>query len=202
MGLVISDGLGKGLDAGIDLRNRLLTASITETESNYATSVGLKFNINTGDISFSTDDPTTVLYLKNNDSRDIVVDTLIYNIGSNTGGSGDRLINVIKNPTQGDIITNNNNADVGVGAEANFNFGSAISLNADVLKGAQGETLIADGTPLILTRNSSTQGTIAINPGGGMILQRGNSLAIDYYPPTGTTAQIAQFALNVYVLQA
>jgi hypothetical protein len=199
MPVVVKGGTGDSLEAGVDKRNRFTTASIVETESNYHTQIGLKYNINTGDITINDAVKLTVLYIKNNDNRDLYIDALIYNLGSSTAGSGDVLIDVIRNPTSGDIITNANNTAVGSGVEANLNYGSNLTLNADLYKGAQGETVISGGGENILTRNSSTSGRIFISPGGGVILPKGSSIAFNYTPPAGNTTQIVQFAVNAYV---
>lgn len=199
MGFNIVDGLGSGREAAVDVRHRLQGAVTTETESNYHTSIGLKYNINTGPITFTSAAKTTVFYLKNNDNRPIIVDALVYNCGANTGGSGDRIISVIKNPTQGNIITNANNVPVGITSDANLNFGSFNRLIAQIYKGAQGETPVTDGSEMIITRDPSPSGRIIISPGGGLFLPRGSAMALDYTPSTGTTNQVCNFALNVYV---
>lgn len=199
MSISILDGLGSGREVGVDKRNRMTSATISESESNYHTTLGLKYNINTGDITLTNAVETTVLYLKNNDDRNMVIDALIYNLGNSTGGSGDILINVIRNPTAGDIITNANDVAVGTGLEANLNYGSSLTLNADIYKGASGEAVITNGLTNVLTRNASSTGRIFISPGGGVILPKGNSIAFNYTPPSGNTSQICQFAMNVYV---
>jgi len=198
MSFSLLDGKGSGKEAGVDSRNRVLSASLSDTESNYHTTLGLKFNINTGDIPITNDDELTVLYFKNNDNRAVVIDALIYNLGNSTGGAGDLTINVVRNPVSGDIITNALAPEVGQGVEANLNYGSTNTLNADVFKGAQGDVLITGGNVNVLTRKTSP-GTVPISPGGGVILPKGSSIAFNYKPQTGNTSQIVQFAFNTYV---
>jgi hypothetical protein len=199
MSISILDGLGSGREAGVDQRNRMIGAVLSETESNYHTTLGLKYNVNTGDIVLNSAAKVTTLYFKNNDNRDVVIDNLVYNLGSNSGGSGDILIDVIRNPTQGDIITNANNVAVGTGIEANLNYGSSLFLDADIYKGAAGETPVTDGLENVLTRRSSPSGAIFISPGGGIILPKGNAVAFNFTPAAGTLSQTVQFVLNVYV---
>lgn len=199
MSISILDGLGTGREVGVDSRNRMLASVLSESESNYHTTIGLKYNVNTGDITLSNATKFTALYFKNNDNRDVVIDNLIYNLGTNTGGSGDILIDVIRNPTVGDIITNANDVAVGTGIEANLNYGSSLFLDADIYKGAQGETVVSDGLENVLTRRNATSGAIFISPGGGLILPKGNSVAFNFTPAVGTSAQVVQFVMNVYV---
>lgn len=198
MPIEIEDGEGSSRRAGVDPRFRLKVASLTETESNYHTSLGLKFNVNTGDITLTNASKTTVLFFKNNDNRDVIIDALIYNLGA-TNGTGDILIDVVRNPTTGDIVTNANSPQVGTGEEANMNYGSSTTLDADIYIGASGEAVVTDGAENVLTRSASSTGRILISPGGGALLPKGSSMAINYTPPSGNTSQIVQFALNVFV---
>ena len=193
-----ADGRGTGVLAGVDSRHRALTAALIETESNAATAEGLKYNINTGLVTLTNALETTILYLKNNDERDIVVDALIYNLGR-TNGDGDRIITVVRNPTAGDIITNANPVPVGPEVNANLNYGSSKVLNADIFLGASGEVVVSGGGLNIHTIDPNSNGRIAISPGGVIRIPNGNSLAINYTPPAGNTSQNASFALNVYV---
>ena len=198
MDIFILDGEGNARSAGVDSRFRVKAAALVETESNYATTRELKFNINTGDIELAAA-KTTVLYFKNNELNNVIVDLLVYNLGNSTGGSGDVLIDVIRNPTAGDIITNANDCPIGTGIEANLNYYSNRVLECLAYKGASGETPVTDGLEQILTRSPNLSGRLPISPGGGLLLGRGNSLAVNYTPPSGNTSQFCQFALNVYV---
>lgn len=193
-----ADGRGSGVLAGVDKRHRTLVAAYTETESNAATLTGLKYNINTGLITLINASKTTVLYLKNNDTRDLIIDTLIYNLGQ-TNGTGDRIIDVIRNPMTGDIITNANPVAVGMGENANLKYSSKLTLKADVYVGASGETPVSDGGLNIITIDPNPSGRILISPGGGVLLGQGDSIAFNYTPPTGNTSQTACFAMNVYI---
>jgi len=75
--------------AHVDSNNRLATRSISETLGVHATEVGQKFVINTGDITLTTANKHSVLYIKNNSDSDLVVTTLGYHLGNTTDGVGD-----------------------------------------------------------------------------------------------------------------
>ena len=190
----IDDGTGSGNRVRIDSDNRMATSSITETQSAHNTELGNKFNLNTGCITLTSAAKTTVMYLKNNECSPIFINTLIYNLGATACGSGDVVVDWVRNPTAGDIITNANNVCV----NSNLNYGSSETLSADVFKGATGETVVSDGTKSGSTRSSINATRITV-PLDAIILNKGDSLAIDYTPPTGNTSQITQFIIVMFV---
>jgi hypothetical protein len=192
MGLVIKDGR-TGNTGRVDGNQRLHVASITEEEKDHANESGEKFNVNTGDITLTNATKTTVLYLKNNDDDPLIVTSLIYNLGNTTSGTGDVVIDIVRNPTTGDIITNKNAVEM----ESNQNYGSNEVMTIDAYKGATGETAV-NGSKSVSTRSASNTGRIVIAL-GSVRLEKGSSLAVDYTPPTSNTSQICQFAAACYV---
>jgi hypothetical protein len=114
---------GTGDIAKVTTAGRLKTETVTEDIKNHACDVGIeqKYNINTGDLTLTNATKTSVLYIKNDSTLGpLVVDALIYNLGASTSGTGDVLIEVIRNPTAGDIVTNANNVAVGTGRRDGF----------------------------------------------------------------------------------
>lgn len=196
--IIIKDGTGSGLTTKVTSSNRLLVDSTSEDIADHAADSGDKFNVNTGDITLTSAAKTSVLYVKNNSDDIMVVTGLIYNLGNSTGGSGDCLIEVIRNPTAGGIVTNANNTAIGTGTEANFNFGSAKTLTANTYKGATGETAFTDGNTFITTRLATSSGRTLVAL-GAVQLPKGSSIGINYTPQTGNTSQKCQFAITVYM---
>jgi hypothetical protein len=195
--LIIVDGEGKR--HSVKVRNgRMFVNAITEDASEHECEDGNKYNINTGDITIGNASETSVLYIKNNETSDLVVTALIYNLGNTTGGSGDIKIDVIRNPTTGDIVTNENDALVGPGVSANQNFGARKTLAANVYKGASGETKFSDGAVSVSTRSASNTGRFVVSL-GALIMPKGTTLGINYHPPSGNTSQICQFAIACYL---
>ncbi len=194
MSFTIRDGIGSGKEAKVNSNNRLSTTSITESEADFATEEGTRYNLNTGTITLTDANNTTVFYLKNNEDSDLIVTALIYNLGNSTGGSGDLTVDVVRNPTAGDIITNANDADI----IQNQNHGSTRSLSADVYKGATAEALITDGNVSISTLSASGTGRIVIAL-GALTLPKGSSLAVNITPQSGNTSQGVQVAAACYV---
>jgi hypothetical protein len=197
MGFVIIDPVNQ-IGAKVSKNQRLETESLTLVEKDRAAISGWKFNINTGDITLTNATKTSVLYIKNNGEYDLSIDSLIYNLGATTAGSGDALIDVLRNPTAGGIITNANDVSVGVGVEANQNFASTNVLTGNFFKGATGETALSGGVSTLLTRSASNTGRIVIAL-GNLILPKGTSVGIDYTPPTSNTSQTVQFAVACHV---
>jgi len=198
MSIVIKDGAGNGKAAKVDTNNRLRTASLTTVKSEESANTADRYNINTGDITLTNATETSVLYIKNNEDKDLVVTTFIYNLGASTLGSGDVKIDIIRNPTAGDIVTNANNVLVGTGVSSNQNFGSNKSLAIDAYKGASGETTFTDGAVSVSTRSASNTGRIVIAL-GAIVLPKGSSVGINYTPPSLNTSQVVQFAAACYL---
>lgn len=188
-----------GTGAHVDVNQHLHVEAVSREEKDQAAKKGWKFNINTGDITFTNSTKVTVLYIKNTGDYDIVVSSLIYNLGNTASGSGDVLIEVKRNPTAGDIIDNTNNVAVGPGVSANQNFGSTETMSGLFYKGAQGETAVSGGDGVsISTRSAANTGRIVVSL-GAMELPKGASMSIDYTPPGSNTSQITQFAAAVHV---
>ena len=119
--MIIEDGSGKSFKAKVDENLRLHTQSVTETEAQHAAEVGEAFNINTGTINFTADG--TLLYFKNDEDTDFVVESIAVGVGTMTETDPVK-ITVVRNPTAGDLITDATAVDM----KQNRNFGSSIAL--------------------------------------------------------------------------
>ena len=93
----LSDGSGDNYSAKVDKNKRLHTQAVTETESLHSAEIGTAYNISSGQINFTADG--TLIYLKNNEDRDIVVEAIaLGNDGGGTYTSGLRpSITIIRN---------------------------------------------------------------------------------------------------------
>lgn len=194
---ILTDGR-TGDSVRITSNNKMQTSTVSEPLSDYAAQFGQKFNINTGDITLTNATKTSVLYIQNNSNDPIVVTSIIYNLGATASGTGDVLIEVIRNPKTGAIITNANNVAIGAGVEANQNFGRTDIIDGLIYKGATGEAVFSDGDVTITTRSASNTGRIFLDL-GVLDIPKGGSLGINYTPPTSNTSQICQFAVPCYV---
>ena len=187
---VISDGTGDSYAAQVTSAHKLATLSVSENIAAHHTFSGDSYNINTGTVTLSSGSKSALLYLKNNEDEPLVVQTIIYLIGTNTGGSGDALIQVERNPTGGTIVSG-----ASTQAPVNRNFGSAKTLLADSYKGAEGNTLTG-GTVVVESIFPSVGRQVIADT--GIILEKGNSIGVTVTPPTSTSDQDYQIALSVY----
>lgn len=194
MSFVIKDGSGSGREATVNRQNRLSVASVITNSQVIAASNGYRFNINTGNITLTNATNTSVIYLKNNEDSDLYITSIVYILGNSTGGTGNATFNAIRNPTAGSIITNAN----AVSINANYNFGSTITLDVDAYKGATGETLLSGGSTILSTILSTAAGRTFIQL-DDFVLPKGSTIGVNYTPPSGNTSQIVQVAFAVYL---
>ena len=166
----ISDGTGSGNEAKIDSNKRIHVQAVTETESLHAAEVGDAYNISTGQIAFTGDG--TLLYIKNNEDRDIVLEALA--IGTDGGGTYTSSlrpsVTVVRNPTAGDLITD----ATAVSHNVNRNFGSNKTLIADTFKGKQGGTLTGGDSLGIFQTSQAGRDFFTID----MVIPKGSSIAV------------------------
>lgn len=132
---IIEDGKGAGRSAQVDDQNRLRTHSVTEPEALHSAEEGKAFNINTGLISITAD--ATLLYIKNTEDADLVIEAVALGSFEGITHSDDPYITLVRNPTGGDLISD----ATAVSMNANRNFGSSRVLSADVYKGKVGGTV-------------------------------------------------------------
>ena len=189
----VQDGTGKGYLAKVDSDNRLYTKAIVSTEQEHESANGLAYNINTGIITLTNATKTPVLYLKNNEEFDLIIDTVLYMTGASTGGSGNVLVEIVRNPTAGTIVSGASDVEMNV----NRNFGSTRSLSANAYKGATGNTL-TDGVKFIESILSTATQRVAVSV-GAVIIPKGSSMAIQITPPTGNTSMATEWAISCYL---
>ncbi len=132
----IKDGTGTGNQAKVDVTNRLLTRAITVTDAQNSADNGDAYNINTGKISISGAAASAIIYFKNNEDRNIHLESIAMGVSDGTVADIGELV-MVRNPTGGDIISDK----TAVAMNANRNFASNKSLTADVFNGKDGGTL-------------------------------------------------------------
>ena len=189
----IIDGKGTGKRAEVDSNNRLKTFSVSEGLSLDAAKKGENYNINTGSITLTSANESSVLYIKNNEDKNFVIEDVIIILGASTGGTGDLSINLVRNPTTGTIIDNATDADV----VANRNFGSSRELVANVYKGAEGYTL-TNGSDFADTTRSSAS-TVVHFDAYVIVLPKGTSLGVNIDPQASNTSMAVKVAIVGYL---
>ena len=194
MGFEITDGVGKGYSAEVDSENRLRVFSISEQEVYNASSLGNSYNFNTGVINLTSASKSAVLYIKNNGDPDLVLTQLSYSMGNSTGGAGDVLVTVLRNPTTGTIISNAVDMEVG---GVNRNFGSSKIITTDSYKGTEGYTF-TNGVKIIDTIIDQAPIRVAIEL-GGISMPKGSSIGIDITPATSNSNVNIVLDASIYI---
>jgi hypothetical protein len=146
--MIIENGVGNGDKLKINGRNEALTFSVIESEAQASNDVGDAYNINTGDISVTTSTSSGVLYFKNDEDYDIVIESVAFGLRDVTGGDGKQKLYIIRNPTGGTLV----DATTNVSMNANRNFGSSKTLKSTTLAykaSAQNQTLTG-GTDIVM----------------------------------------------------
>ena len=181
----IEDGTGQGYAARVDKTNRLEVAASVVDEERVAILAGEAWAIGTGLLQFTSANNAAVIYIKNESEADLIVDRFRVMFGTSTGGAGDWLFRIDRNPTGGTIISNASPAGV-----LNINHGA--STTPDGLFYKSSVNPIA-GTPDTVTGGQGSQFPIKstgenqlIIP-AGRILPTGSSLALQVQPPAGNT---------------
>lgn len=189
---IIQDS-SKGFSAKVDSSNRLAVRSTAKTETFEATKLGESFNINTGLITLTSAAESGVLYIKNNEDRDVSVDSLVFILAPTTGGaaSDSTRVRVYKNSTAGTLIS----TALSVSANQNRNFGASRILSSLAYKGATGNT-VTDGSVIIDTFVSpGTRLTVELD----IVITKGKSIAVTYQPNTGNTSMKCMVAASLHI---
>lgn len=181
MSTTIQDGTGTKTKLRITGANRALVQAVTISEEDDAIIRGEGYQIASGTVSFTGATTTGVLYIKNNDDRDFVLDRAVLILGSAVGASSDQdwTFTVLRNPTAGTTITNQLNAGV-----SNSNHGSNNTPNAISYRGVEGDTITDGGGAAQPIKQSIDRIILPL----GRRLPKGTSIGFRITPPTGVTS--------------
>jgi hypothetical protein len=182
MSTILLSGSGNNKSAKVDNQLRLTTHAITASQSLNAAEVGRAFNINTGLISITGD--ATLLYIKNNETEDLVINALALGSFEGITHSDDPYITLVRNPTGGNLISDG----TAVSMNQNRNFGSNVTLSADVFKGKVGGTLSGGDDIAILQATPGGRAFYTID----FVLSQGSSMGITL------TANVTSDSANWY----
>ena len=184
----IRDGTGKNYRAKVDPNNRLHTQTIAETEAVHAAETGDAYNINSGNITLSA--AGSLLYIKNNEDKDIVVESII--VGQGLGSVSDLgEITVSMNDDAGDLITD----ATAVSFNGNRNGGSSKTLSADVYKGKSGGTATGGRDLIFGYASQSSRVALPIN----LVLTKGSSISVMLDPKLSSATVKAYCAAIIYL---
>lgn len=187
MGVIENGGAGVKIGMHVDKNEQAHVFAITENEQQQAAEKGNEYNINTGEIAFSTNSTarTTLLYFKNDEDTDYIITAIAVGLGTRSATVTDAAnVFIVRNPTSGTTITNANAVDM----NSNTNFGSTNSLKTTTLayKGADGEGVTSGGTDHALLY--MTDGRLKANL--NIELPKGSSVAIEFDGNTSGTFNV------------
>lgn len=181
MSTTIQDGTGTKTKLRITGANRALVQAVTISEEDDAIVRGEGYQIASGTVSFTGATTTGVLYIKNNDDRDFVLDRAVLILGSAVGASSDQdwTFTVLRNPSAGTTITNQLSAGI-----SNSNHGSNNTPNAISYRGVEGDTITDGGGAAQPIKQSIDRIILPL----GRRLPKGTSIGFRITPPTGVTS--------------
>lgn len=172
---------------------RLLVYSFSIADTLVEAFKGNAFNASTKTINLTSATESAVAYVKNNDTRPLVISRIGYLFGSSTGGSGDLNMRVVKRPTGGTIIDN----AVSMPVISNRNTGSSDSFDVDLYKGVEGDTLVG-GTEVFPTLLTGPKDYVIP---ADLVLDKGEDAVIAVTPQSGNTSMNLMVFLNCYFFE-
>ena len=190
--MVITGADGKPVVVTIE--GELKVRSVQLGDEQHSIEESKTWNITTGQITLTDANPTVVQFIKNTTFEgNLIIPLYIFLTEPSTGGSGgDVKVEIIRNPTSGDIITNANK-----GIEVHQNFGGTKPFPGDHFKGATSEGAVTgQQTNDIMRSRMSDDDRLLL----GIItyLPQGAAVAIQITPPTGNTSMVIESIMEIY----
>lgn len=198
----LRDGKGSGRRLSVNSLNRLESEAVTFDREDDAIARQQGYQISSGPVTFTSGGQASgILYFKNDEEVDCVLDRVVLMIGTNSGNvngtvTGDWTHRIIRNPVGGTLIDNAVAAGI-----SNSNHGSSNILNAgaNIFKGVEGDTIATTsggGAPLPVQQQSNR----IVFPVGRR-LPKGSSFAIQLTAPSlgGGAEVIAVSVAHVFL---
>ena len=123
---------------------------------------------------------TALLYVKNNDDRDLVVDVCV--VSSEVAG----YYKLYRNPTAGTLITNGTST-----TSQCFNFGSSNVADLDVIKADTDGQDFSDGTVITYSRNPA--GVQPLDFLSTVVVPKGSTFGISFEPDGSNASDVSTF---------
>lgn len=156
--------------------------------------LGNAYNFNTGSITLTNASTANgIAWIKNTTtSETYVITAMFYLFGNSTSGTGDGLMEVLRNPTTGTVVS-----DASTQAPVNRDFGSAKTLTGSFFKASGSGKTITDGTVAIESLFSAPTGRAALTV-GAIIIPPGASIGWRYTTQASNSSQSIQVACAIH----
>jgi len=189
MPIIIEDGRGSGISAGVNLDNRLLTKAISSTTLEDASFDGFSYSVDIGTVTLTTAGESGLLSIKNTDPNLMLqISSVVFGIGK-SNIAGDVIIKGYSNVTTGTLISGGSSV-----TPTNRNYGLSTPAIATVLKGSEGST-ITNGTQ---SATFIVQSPSALEVDSTVVLPNGYSIALSVTPPSGNTSMKVSILARIF----
>lgn len=189
MAETLKDGTGSNFEAKVDEDFRLHTDAITQTQLQDSIKKGKTWNIGTGFLTLTTDTASALMYLKNTGDVDLNVDLYVFLTKASTGGSGQGLVEILRNPTAGTVVS-----DATAVTSTNMNFGKTDVPDADLFSGGEGKTLTGQDDILRSLTTSANRLLLGIVT----LIPKNKSVGLRLTPPAGNSSMEVECVMEVF----
>ena len=188
----IKDGTGTGQLVKVDDTNRMFVRAVSESPAHEAVLSDDHYIVSSTIITLGTANKTSIIFLQNDESKDLFIDKIIVTAGASTDGTEDFfMLSGTRNPT-GMANGSGNSAIV-----TNSNFGTTNLLSETSEYGQ--DTATTTGGAVIFAANFEIKRTAFIEQ--RLLLETGNTVAFEITaPPSNTNLQVA-IGLNCHLVK-
>ena len=184
----IEDAGGSGRGARVDADKRLLVSAVNETEQLEAAIRGEAFQIGSGKVTLTSASESAVLYLKNNEKKDLVI-TAVNVTSSKQTGSSDGVFTAV-------VYKSGTGLSAGTSASAvNNNFGSNKLLDVDITQGQEAAT-VTNGTAIGAFYIQEAE---FFNTDLAWILPKGSTVALSILPGASNSSMTVTVTLEAHI---
>lgn len=173
----ITDGLGRGFEAGVDNTNHLLTEAVSKNIREDAMLKGELFEIGTS-VTLTGTTETAVVFFQNDQDRTVVLDRFEFSASDSTGGTSDQMLLALY--TNADGITNGTASQ-----PINSNFGSGLKLVSTFEFGNGSTSAVTGGSQFGASYIKFAGQSIFEGPWG---VPRGSNFVLAVTPPASNTS--------------
>ena len=185
----IKDGTGAAFLAAVTSEGKLKVQSTTEPEIHHHIELGHTWNLESGYQTLTSANASDILYLKNTGSGLMHIDLYIVLAKESTGGSGDLLVEILRNPLAGTVVS-----DAVAANAVNMNFGHKDTPQGDYYSGGEGKTLTGHDNALVSKATADSRLLLGVLT----VLPQGASMGVRITPPTGNTSVDVNAVVEFY----